>query len=176
MQRAAGTDRDGTVDGATDGAHRQRTKSEEEKVSYYKGCVKKKGNKNTARARSAPTYTKSRRPARRLSHLAEHQKTIQTLLHAHRSSSYPRPRAQSPRRAFYVISSHNPTRNLSCRVSPSLRTALRNFPLTHPHLPRPNPDLGHTRAGLPLQGAAFDPRSARSSDPSWPRRDRRRGK
>ena len=32
---------------------RQRAKEGGEKVSYYKGCVKKKGNKNTARARSA---------------------------------------------------------------------------------------------------------------------------
>ena len=99
------------------------------KVSCYKGCVKKKGNKNTARARSAPTYTKSRRPARRLSHLAAHQRTVQTLLHATAPPRTHSPTRNIPRRAFYVIS-HYPTRNLSCRVSTSLRTAcLAPFPL-----------------------------------------------
>ena len=105
VQRTAGTDRDGE--------HGQKTKSEgEEKVSCSKGCVKEKGNKNTAWARSAPTYTKSRRPARRLSHLAEHQRTTQTLLHAHRSSSYPQPHAQSPVQGFHHPRAQSALRNL----------------------------------------------------------------
>ena len=46
---------------------RRRAREKRREGFLLQRCVKEKGNKNTARARSAPTYTDSRRPARRLS-------------------------------------------------------------------------------------------------------------